>query len=289
MRGLADGLDPDSAYLNAKQLAERRIRSRDAGGRRRHRADAPVLPARDRRARRIAGRQGRPADRRLRAGDRRQADARHVGVRRHAPAARPARIEGRADGHPRQRRGPARGVAGAREGGRAAGHRTSDQPGRADAPAAKSSNMVDLPLLSPETGYVRIASFRAGVVEDLRKQVADALEGGREIAHHRRAPHGRGAARERHRGGAPVRQVRHAGDQGGPQGRGERKPSRRAPATARSRSPSRSSSRPARPAPPSCSPRRSAATSARSSSASTRSAAPPSRSWSSCRKAAASG
>ena len=53
--------------------------------------------------------------------------------------------------------------------------------------------MVDLPLLSPEAGYVRIASFRAGVVEDLRKQIADALEVGREIAHHRRPPNGRGA------------------------------------------------------------------------------------------------
>ena len=109
-----------------------------------------------------------------------------------------------------------------------------------DAPAAKSSNMVDLPLLSPEAGYVRIASFRAGVVEDLRKQIADVSKSGAKslIIDVRRTAEG--PHRERHRGGPPVRQVRHAGDQGGAQGRGRRKPSRRAPATARSRSPSRS-------------------------------------------------
>src|SRR3954471_6372944 len=85
MRGLADSLDPDSAYLTASEA-----RSLDAPGcasavptsacarrpglppggpatalrrppgrRRRHRAAPPVLSARDRRARRLAGPEGR--------------------------------------------------------------------------------------------------------------------------------------------------------------------------------------------------------------------------------------
>ena len=48
---------------------------RDSQGRRRARSDAAVLPARHRRARRLAGGQGRPRDRRLHPGHRRDADA----------------------------------------------------------------------------------------------------------------------------------------------------------------------------------------------------------------------
>ena len=58
MHGLADGLDPDSAYLDAAQM-----KTVDAATRRRRasgpRADAAVLPARRRRARRLAGGEGR--------------------------------------------------------------------------------------------------------------------------------------------------------------------------------------------------------------------------------------
>ena len=47
MHGLADGLDPDSAYLDAKQVGQ--VENNGAAGERpdRHRADPPVLPARD--------------------------------------------------------------------------------------------------------------------------------------------------------------------------------------------------------------------------------------------------
>ena len=90
-------------------------------GRSRPRADAPVLPARHRRARRIRRGQGGPAAGRLRPRDRRQVDARHVGVRRHAAAARQARHEGDADGAARQRRRAARGRRCAREQPRAGG------------------------------------------------------------------------------------------------------------------------------------------------------------------------
>ena len=85
--GLADGLDPDSAYLDAKQVQAGRSGEALPDGDVGHRADAAVLPARDRRARRLARREGRAADRRLRPRHRQQADPRHVGVRGCAPAA----------------------------------------------------------------------------------------------------------------------------------------------------------------------------------------------------------
>ena len=93
MHGLADSLDPDSAYLTADQVKQIESERPAAGRRRRHRPHAPVLPARHRGARRLAGREGRPAHRRLRPRHRRHADARDVGLGRHAPrcAARPAR------------------------------------------------------------------------------------------------------------------------------------------------------------------------------------------------------
>jgi carboxyl-terminal processing protease len=47
-----------------------------------------------------------------------------------------------------------------------------------DMPAAKSSDTGGLPLLSGEAGYVRVASFRTGVVEDLKKQIADLSRSG---------------------------------------------------------------------------------------------------------------
>ncbi len=94
MHGLADGLDPDSAYLSPDQVKQVESRRAAAGRRRRPRADAPVLSARDRRARQLARRQGRPPHRRLHPRDQRHADARDVGVGRHARAARRGRLEG---------------------------------------------------------------------------------------------------------------------------------------------------------------------------------------------------
>jgi hypothetical protein len=104
MRGLADGLDPDSAYLTAAEVKSIDPVEKAAAGRRRHRADASVLPARHRGARRLPGRESRPPDGRLRPRDRRQAGARSLGLRRHAPAARHARHQGDAHRDSRQRR-----------------------------------------------------------------------------------------------------------------------------------------------------------------------------------------
>ena len=50
LRGLADGLDPDSAYLDAQRSARRRCRRGAARRRGGHRADPAVLPPRHRRA-----------------------------------------------------------------------------------------------------------------------------------------------------------------------------------------------------------------------------------------------
>jgi C-terminal processing protease CtpA/Prc len=43
---------------------------------------------------------------------------------------------------------------------------------------APSGAPGNLPLLTPEAGYVRIASFRNGVVEELKKQIADLSKSG---------------------------------------------------------------------------------------------------------------
>ena len=88
MHGLADGLDPDSAYLTRRPGEAGRERRAAAARRRRPRADASVLSARHRGARQLAGGEGRPADRRLHPRHQRHADARDVGVGRHARAAR---------------------------------------------------------------------------------------------------------------------------------------------------------------------------------------------------------
>jgi hypothetical protein len=95
MKGLAEGLDPDSAYLNPQQVSE--VQSGASLARRgsRPRADtasitfASLPPATG-----VAGRQkpGLQTGDYVRAIDG-KADARHVGLRRHAPVARPTGIQ----------------------------------------------------------------------------------------------------------------------------------------------------------------------------------------------------
>ena len=114
MRGLADSLDPDSAYLSPDEVKQIESGRGAAGGRRRldltRQYYLRIIAARDG----SPGGKGRTAHRRLRARDQRHADARHVGVGGHAGAARRAGIEGQADHHPRQRRRPSRRRADAR-------------------------------------------------------------------------------------------------------------------------------------------------------------------------------
>ncbi len=75
MRGLAEGLDADSAYLTPEEV--RQIRARRTARPRRYRAaaDAAVLPARHRRPGRLAFRGRGAAPRRLRADHQRTLDA----------------------------------------------------------------------------------------------------------------------------------------------------------------------------------------------------------------------
>ena len=82
LKGLADGLDPDSAYLDAKQVKSvssgEALPDGDVGLELTRQYYLRVIAARDG----SPGGQGGAADRRLRARDRQQADPRHVGVRR---------------------------------------------------------------------------------------------------------------------------------------------------------------------------------------------------------------
>jgi carboxyl-terminal processing protease len=178
MKGLADGLDPDSAYLNAKLLADVESGSALPEG------DIGLELTRQFYLRVIAARDGSPAAKAgLQTGD-------YVRAIDGKPARDLSVFEGTRllRGQPGSKvtltviRGNAADpheVSLIRE--KAAGPVVSGRLislAPAEAPAAKSSNTVDLPLLSSEAGYVRIASFRAGVVEDLRKQIADVSKSG---------------------------------------------------------------------------------------------------------------
>jgi carboxyl-terminal processing protease len=175
MKGLADGLDPDSAYLNAKQLAEVESGNATPEG------EIGLELTRQFYLRVIAPRDGSPAARAgLQTGDYvRAIDGKPTrdmsvfeGTRllRGQPGSKVTLtvIRGNAaDPHevPLVREK----IAGPLVSGRLislAGHQ---------APGAKSTDKVDLPS---EAGYVRIASFRSDVVEDLRKQVAELSKSG---------------------------------------------------------------------------------------------------------------
>ena len=80
MRGLAEALDADSAFLTPELVRTVESNSSAGPGRCGHRAGAAVLPAGRVGSRGFSGGQGRPAHRRLHPRDRQQADARHVRV-----------------------------------------------------------------------------------------------------------------------------------------------------------------------------------------------------------------
>ena len=204
LKGLADGLDPDSAYLSAKQVTDARSGSRQPDG------DVGLEMTRQYYLRVISARdgspaaQGRTADRRLRARHRRQAHPRHVRVRRQPAPARSARFEGGADDHPRQRRGSAREC---RSSVKSRPARRVGPPGPARSrrrPSGPSSRR------RPVTSASRASA--TGWSRNSKKQIADLSKtGAKSLVIDVRGDGGR-AARERHRRGAPVRQDRHAVD-----------------------------------------------------------------------------
>lgn len=176
LKGLADGLDPDSAYLTAGQVTELEAGAAPPDG------DVGLEMTRQYYLRVISARDGSPAGRAgLQTGDYvRGIDGKPTrdmsvfeGTRllRGQPGSKVVLtiIRGNAaDPHE---------VSLLRE--KAAGPLVS---GRliplVAADSAPSGASGDAPLLTPETGYVRIVSFRNGVVEELTKQVADLSKAG---------------------------------------------------------------------------------------------------------------
>lgn len=177
MRGLADGLDPDSAYLTAKQMSEMKSGAALPDG------DVGVELTRQFYLRVIAARDGSPAAKAgLQTGD-------YVRAIDGRPTREMSALEGSRllRGQPGSKvtltiiRGNAADpheIALVRE--KPAGSNVSGRmislAARDAQPAAGASG--DVPALSAETGYVRISSFRTGVVEDLQKQIAELSKSG---------------------------------------------------------------------------------------------------------------
>jgi carboxyl-terminal processing protease len=177
LKGLADGLDPDSAYLDAKQVTALESGAAQPDG------DVGLEMTRQYYLRVISARDGSPAAKAgLQTGDYvRGIDGKPTRDMSVFEGSRQLRgqpgskvvltiIRGNAaDPHEVTlvREKPAGPVVS----GRLIPITTSDS-----APSAAGAG--DTPLLTPETGYVRISSFRNGVVDELTKQVADLSKAG---------------------------------------------------------------------------------------------------------------
>jgi carboxyl-terminal processing protease len=178
LKGLADGLDPDSAYLNAKQVAEVQSGAALPEG------SVGLELTRQYYLRVIAARDGSPASKAgLQTGDYvRGIDGRSTremsvfeGTRllHGQPGSKVTLtvIRGNA-AEPHQ-------ISLVRE--KVTGSPVTGRLISLANPAAKSTANAatdDPPLLSPEAGYVRVSSFRDGVVTDLGKQIADLSKAG---------------------------------------------------------------------------------------------------------------
>ena len=158
MRGLADGLDPDQAYLDAKQV------DRSPAGEALPDGDVGIELTRQYYLRVIAARDGSPAAKAglqtgdYVRGDRRQADPRHVGVRR------------------------GRGCCAAPPGSkvtltviRGSAAEPHDVVLVREKPAGPA---VTSRLIGTDVGYLRVATFKNGAVEDIKKQTADLAKSG---------------------------------------------------------------------------------------------------------------
>ena len=157
---LADGLDPDSAYLDAQRseavAGSEALPDGEVGIELTRQYYLRVIAART-----TTGGESRAPDWRLRPSHRHEADPRHVGVRGFTDAARFRRIESHADCDSRQRCRAARRCAGAREAGGTSGGVSADRYG---------------------CGLLRVASFKNGSVEDIKKQTADlAMSGAKSL------------------------------------------------------------------------------------------------------------
>jgi carboxyl-terminal processing protease len=271
LKGLAEGLDPDSAYLNAQQVAEVQSGVQPPEG------DVGLELTRQYYLRVIAARDGSAAAKAgLQTGD-------YV----RAIDGRPTRDMSVFEGARLLRGQPGSKVTLTVIRGNAA-----DPHEVALVREKPSATVVSGKAATPEVGYVRISSFRDGVVDQLKKQIADLSKSGSkslviDVRHTAEGPleNGIAAARLFVKSGTlsvkgdvrrrtPTRRQRTLPRRARPG-----KPLRRRRATAGSISRCRSSLRTARRAPRRSSRLRSTETGARISSANIRSDAPRCRSW----------
>jgi carboxyl-terminal processing protease len=176
MKGLADGLDPDSAYLNPKQVSDIEAGAAQPG------ADIGLQMTRQYYLRVISARDGSPAAKAgLQTGDYvRAIDGKPTrdmsvfeGTRllRGEPGSKVVLtiIRGNAaDPHevPLVREKP----AGALVAGRLIPVSAAGTP--------RSGTSGDAPLLTPEAGYIRIVTFGNGITEELTRQIGDLSKSG---------------------------------------------------------------------------------------------------------------
>ena len=125
--------------------------------------------------------QGRPADRRLRSRHRRHADARDVGLRRHAPAARRARLEGLAD-----RSSAAAPTIRTSSSSRARRCRRPTSPAASPRPASATCASRHRPRGPPIRRKTQIADLTKGgaskLIVDVRRTSGGSLDGGLALA-----------------------------------------------------------------------------------------------------------
>jgi carboxyl-terminal processing protease len=157
LRGLADGLDPDSAYLNVKQVRELEAGAAIPEG------DVGIELTRQYYLRVIAARDGSPAAKAgLQTGD-------YVRAIDGKPTREMSVFEGSR---------LLRGQPGSKvmltviRGNAAEPHEVALVREKASGPVVSSR------MLNAETGYVRIAAFRGGVADELRKQVTALTKSG---------------------------------------------------------------------------------------------------------------
>jgi carboxyl-terminal processing protease len=176
MKGLADGLDPDSAYLNPKQVADIEAGAAQPG------ADIGLEMTRQYYLRVISARDGSPAAKAgLQTGD-------YV----RAIDGKPTRDMSVFEGSRLLRGEPGSKVVLTIIRGNAADpHEVSLVREKAPATfvsgrliaitsndAAPGSPSGDAPLLTPEAGYVRVTGFGDGIAEELNKKIADLSKAG---------------------------------------------------------------------------------------------------------------
>ena len=158
MRGLADGLDPDSAYLSPQEVKQVESGAAASSRRRRPRSDAQYYLRVDRRARRFAGGKGRAADRRLRSRDRQRSR------RARCPCGKAC---GRCAARPERR---------------------SSSPSFAATPPIRTWSSCAREALTPSdvtgriaapgVGYVRIAAIGPKTADQVKKEVGDLTKSG---------------------------------------------------------------------------------------------------------------